>query len=1280
MIKKVLKPVLSLLLATALFILVWLFGSYEHWPIWLSLLSGAIVVLVSFSGRRIVGFIQKTTSQQKLRASANLDKKSERLLSIGSLWKKAISTARGSAGRKSGNPISTLPLFLVLGGGTTGKTTLLANANVPIRFRNVSPQIDPPPTETIEFFFEDKAILLDTSGRYVNPDQSSDINEEWDLITRLLLKTRQRESLSGVIVTISVEDLWSSDSTKLARISQNIRQRIDSLMRTTNIRFPVYIMVTKLDLLSGFGHFVSSLPKPRTDEILGYLSKPEEQWDQTLESSLDRLSGEIREILFSRSDAGTDSSEALVFPLEIQALKPLLTPFIKGLFEASPYLELPVFRGVFLSSGTIRGARFSSILGDEGGIRKEQPVEILEPNSRVALKSDQSTLELGNGNQAGARPASMISGGSPKKAPPFTMGVFLKDFFTDLLPSDRSQVIPLGLLARWRRFSSNILLVSWYGFNLLLGLYFSYSFYVTYHTVKTLSAREPGEIRIGGDFHQNLENLEGYRSLIDWMAGKDRSILFHLLAFSGQVGVIEDRMKERFTDLFSRAVLPEMNATLRAKIRELLNDDPKNQLADYAEILVRRINLIKDRENRMGYDDLKRQPQPGTLDLATIDPTISPQEARHFADLYLAYTAWVPAEAIGPSKDLLQSLLLEVEQTVPDFTWLVDWVNTQNLQNVTLATFWKGTATPKHGRTIPAAYTNTGMRRIFEFLTEVQAASPPNFPIALHEQSFLAWYRIRKEEAWLGFLQSFQDGESTLSDAIAWKGFFQSLPTPQNPYILLANRMSDEFPASQDNQHERWQDLLRRILRIENARPQSGLVSRIRGYAGILDASGSTGTHHGAKRGQRYFVSMIDASKAYTRFSQDLSQAVGDGLKGQGHALGLTAAYFSFSHRSKNKKPVLIDLGDALSSMKENLISSSDPKEILVWGLVSGQFSSALDFLDREAACEINDRWVADVVSPAQASLTSKELNHFLLGAGGSIPAFMEKTMKPFVMRGANGYRLITKDGAGVAVSPEFLVFINTAISGRRSLELAMKETELESKKQHLDLVTLRQSLQKQDQDDSRKILMMTKKQFPVVLKALPTDVNSQSLSKPYLTRLTLSCAEKTHVLNNFNLPVRSSWTWSPLVCGRTTLDIRIGKLTVSRSYPGPNGFAHFLEAFYQGRLRLTPQDFPLYKDALVNLHVTHLDVRFRFKGAHALLSSYKQGQLAQASQDRIRNKIRKIDSELSILDQNDLEHQQESLKDRPFASDKIPVRISNCFPGEQNASSQPEAPSHDNL
>ena len=1274
MIKKILNPLLMLLLALSLFVAMWLFGAYKHWPLWVSLVTAAIVVLIAFSSRRSLLFIRKTAAQKKLRSAAILDKKSERLLSIQTVWKTAISTLRSSSRGKIGNPITMLPFFMVLGKGASGKTTLLANANVPIRFRNASPRKDPPPTDTIEFFFEDKAILLDTSGRYVDLEQNADINQEWELIVSLLMRSRRKESLSGAVITISVEDLWTLDSVRLSQISQNIRQRIDSLMRSTNTRFPVYVMVTKLDLLAGFKHFVTTLREPRTDEILGYLSKPEDQWSQTLEKALDSMVGRIRTILFSRADLGINSSDGLIFPLEVQSLEPLLSTFLRGLFEPSPYLELPSFRGLFLSSGTIRGSRFSSVLGDAGGERDEQEVEILDATSSIALQSEQKSLgKEESAAMEGHRERTVLTGSATPFAPPQT-GVFLKEFFTDLLPADRSLYAPLGMLARWRRFSSNILLVSWYGVNLVAGLYFSYSFLVTYRTVRTLEDRQPSQVQLGGDFHQNLENLERYRSLVDWMSRKDRSLSFHLLAFSGQVIAIEDRMKGRFTDQFNKTILPELNASLRTKIRSLLNDDPHNHLADYAEILVRRINLIRDRTKGMGYDDLKLQPQPGTQDIVTIDPSISPQEARHFSDLYLAYIAWVPKELIGHNQDLLQSLLLEVEQTVPDFHWLVDWVDTRNLPTVTLATFWKGTVSPNADRTIPASYTNGGMRRIFDFLSEVQSASPPNFPIADHEKSFLAWYRIRKEAAWLRFVRDFAQGESTLADAIQWKGFFQSLPTSGNPYVLLANRLAVEFPPSEDSRHERWQDLLRKIIRIEKSQAQGGFVSRIKGYASILNESGTTGTHQGAAQGQKYFVSMIAASKAYTRFSTDLAGAVGEGLQGRGHALALTADFFSFNHRFQKKRPVLVDMSDALSTMRKELISHHDPKELIIWNLVMGQFGSTLDFLDREAACEINDRWIASVVSPAQASLTSKELGHFLFGSGGTIPAFMDKTMKPFVTRRANGYRLIRRNGYGIAISPEFLVFINTAIAGRRSLELAMKKSELESKKRHLDLVTLRESLQKEDQTDSKKILQMAKKQFPVVLKALPTDVNEHTLARPYLTRLTLECAQKTHVLNNFNLPVRSSWTWSPLVCGNTTLDIHIGNLTMTRRYPGQNGFAHFLEEFYQGTLRLTPQDFPLEKDALVNLHVSHINVRFHFTGAHALLSQYKQGQLALASQKRVREKIRKIDSELSILDQNDLDQQKTSLKDRPFATHKIPSRIANCFPGEPETSPQPLA------
>ena len=193
----------------------------------------------------------------------------------------------------------------------------------------------------------------------------------------------------------------------------------------------------------------------------------------------------------------------------------------------------------------------------------------------------------------------------------------------------------------------------------------------------------------------------------------------------------------------------------------------------------------------------------------------------------------------------------------------------------------------------------------------------------------------------------------------------------------------------------------------------------------------------------------------------------------------------------------------------------------------------------------------------------------------------------------------------------------------------------------------------------------MAKSQFPVVLKALPTDVNPGALARPYLTRLTLACAQKTHVLNNLNLPVRRSWVWSPLTCGRTTLEIHLGKLVAVRDYPGPDGFVHFLQQFYQGSLTLVPGDFPLQKEALENLRVKALTLHFEFTGVHALLARYKEYRQARASLARIRDKIRQIDSELALQDANALEDQNAALRNRPFAANRLPSAIALCLPGE---------------
>ena len=1268
MLKKILRPLVALLLAVALFALVWMVGIWAHWPLRVSLPLGLLVVAAVFSGRRILNFLRRKAAQRKLRTSAMTDKKAGRLLAIGNIWKTARHNVQGAGGLLSG-PLSTLPFYLVLGNSGSGKTTLLVNANIPLRFRAPSKEEIPPPTDTIDFMLEDQAILLDTSGRYVALDPAEDASAEWELVLGLLRRTRIREPLNGVVVTVSVEDLYDLDPVRLSRLSQNVRQRIDSLMRAMNVRFPVYVMVSKIDLLAGFRSFLDAVPVSRTGETMGILSEKEESWDRTLARGIREVSDRVRNLMFRRADAPPPTPEALAFPLELRGLEPLLDPFLKGLFEPSPYLHLPAFRGLFFSSGLLGTPRFSTILGHDYARSRGAEVEILDRAPGVSLPGrDRGAEGRGTPRLGGAAGTP----GTPVPAAPEGAGIsrlsgaFLRDFFTRRLPEDRFLSVPYGFVARWRQFSANILLMGWVGANLAVALYLVYSFVYNERTVRTLEVRQPGPVRIEGDFHQNMESMERYRSLIDWMGRRDASFSSRVLAFSGETAEMEKAMKARYIREFSTAILPVLDRSLRSEVRKLLLRDPEHRLADDVDILVRRINLIEERLVGADFAALAARPQPGTRDLTVLDPSISPQEARHFADLILAYIAWAPPDAVHRELDALQSLLLEVEQTVPDFHWLVDWVNARDKEAVTLSDFWKGSLKAPGAAVVLPAFTNDGMRRIFDFLSEVRKASPANFPIEEHTKSFLSWYRSRKEESWFAFVRGFGRGEETLADVIQWKTAFQSLPGSGNPYLVLARRLSKEFPPAQDTFHERWQAFLRAFLRIAETRGSgAGIVSRIRGYAGAIDASGRAGIRGGPLEGERTMTALVRAGKDYAQFSSDLSGAVSEGLKGRGHALALAADYYGFTRKGAAKVPVLVSARMALASMKKNLLPRSDPKERLVWGLVEGPYLTALDYVDREAACAIEDRWVAEVVSPAQASLSGKDLDHFLLGREGAIPAFMKKDMGPFVKRGPAGYRFVVKDGRHVAIRPSFLTFINSAISGRRSFELAEKRSEIRIKKRHLDLVTLRQSLGMQEKSDRKKILEMAKSQFPVVLKALPTDVNPGALARPYLTRLTLACAQKTHVLNNLNLPVRRSWVWSPLTCGRTTLEIHLGKLVAVRDYPGPDGFVHFLQQFYQGSLTLVPGDFPLQKEALENLRVKALTLHFEFTGVHALLARYKEYRQARASLARIRDKIRQIDSELALQDANALEDQNAALRNRPFAANRLPSAIALCLPGE---------------
>lgn len=181
----------------------------------------------------------------------------------GSLW-----------ARINANYLYQLPWYLMIGAPGAGKTTALLNAGLKFpltdTFGNEAVR-GVGGTRNCDWWFTDSAVLIDTAGRYaLQESQRARDASEWQSFINLLKRYRARQPINGVIMSISVADLLSDSAEARFEQANALRDRLNELHQHTGIHFPVYIMVTKTDLLKGFMSYHGSLDKARRDAIWGF--------------------------------------------------------------------------------------------------------------------------------------------------------------------------------------------------------------------------------------------------------------------------------------------------------------------------------------------------------------------------------------------------------------------------------------------------------------------------------------------------------------------------------------------------------------------------------------------------------------------------------------------------------------------------------------------------------------------------------------------------------------------------------------------------------------------------------------------------------------------------------------------------------------------------------------------------------------------------------------------------------------------------------------------------
>jgi type VI secretion system protein ImpL len=279
-----------------------------------------------------------------------------------------------------------LPWYIIVGPPGSGKTTALVNSGLEFPMaeefgRGALQGVGG--TRNCDWWFTNEAVLIDTAGRYTTQDSHRVVDgSAWEGFLDLLKRNRRRRPINGAIVAISLQDLLlSSEEERLAH-AKTIRTRLDELMNRLEIRFPVYLLFTKTDLVSGFSEFFEDLGKEERDQVWGVTlpnaPKPNQSPDFNFFSAeLRKLISRLYDRVLPRMHTERDVKRSAAiqrFPQQMENLQINVESFVKQTFVENRYQFQPYLRGVYFSSGTQDGTpidRLMSSVSSNFGFARE---------------------------------------------------------------------------------------------------------------------------------------------------------------------------------------------------------------------------------------------------------------------------------------------------------------------------------------------------------------------------------------------------------------------------------------------------------------------------------------------------------------------------------------------------------------------------------------------------------------------------------------------------------------------------------------------------------------------------------------------------------------------------------------------------------------------------------------------------------------------------------------------------------------------------------------------
>ncbi|MFJ4387578.1 type VI secretion system membrane subunit TssM [Pseudomonas sp. NPDC089408] len=276
-----------------------------------------------------------------------------------------------------------LPWYLVVGDQNAGKTSFIDRTEQSFSLTRIDKaQARGRQAQALAYpigwWISNDAVIIDPPGAFVSQaSRSASPVEEanssqvppatpaklWQHLLDWLLRNRSQRALNGVLLVVDLPALLHGTPEQRVALAQVLRTRLYEVSSQLGSRLPLYVVLTKFDLLEGFDQLYAGLPAATREKMLGFTFKLDssgtfDAWLDEYGNGYDQLISQLFEQVVDRLDTlGSAPLRASLFSLHAQlvGLRPILLGFLKETLASDRFTTPALVRGVYWSSVVQQG-------------------------------------------------------------------------------------------------------------------------------------------------------------------------------------------------------------------------------------------------------------------------------------------------------------------------------------------------------------------------------------------------------------------------------------------------------------------------------------------------------------------------------------------------------------------------------------------------------------------------------------------------------------------------------------------------------------------------------------------------------------------------------------------------------------------------------------------------------------------------------------------------------------------------------------------------------------